>query len=217
MLTVGTVFYLIVESATYVSRYAWVIGLISILFLTVFGFGYLFAFMKSIITSTAQGSQVLPDWPDVSEWMEDIVLPFGQMLGTTVFSFLPVVGLWVAEMLGVDVPVWLVMAAFIAGGLYYPMGLLSVAMHDTVAGLNPLLVVVSILRVPREYIVCCLVLGSVFAVRALTVTFLPMILPIPIVPYVLAGFIGLYLITVLTRILGLLYLAKHNELGWFKS
>ncbi len=216
VLTVGTVFYLIVESATYVSRYAWVIGLISILFLTVFGFGYLFAFMKSIITSTAQGSQVLPDWPDVSGWMEDIVLPFGQMLGTTVFCFLPVVGLWVAEMLGVDVPMWLVMAAFVAGGLYYPMGLLSVAMHDTVAGLNPLLVLVSILRVPREYIVCCLVLGSVFAVRVLTVTFLPKIVPIPIVPYVLAGFIGLYLVTVLTRILGLLYLAKHNELGWFK-
>lgn len=215
LLTVGTLFYLIVESATYVSRFAGLIGLVSVIFLTVFGFGYLFAFMKSIITSTAQGSQVLPDWPDVSEWAEDIVLPFGQMLGTAVFSFLPVVGLWVAEALGIDVPVWLFIAAIVVSSFYYPMGLLSVAMHDTVIGLNPLLIVISISRVIREYLVCWLVLAGVFAVRQLTIAFLPKILPLPIVPYVISGFVGLYLLTVLTRILGLMYLAKKNELGWF--
>jgi hypothetical protein len=88
-------------------------------------------------------------------------------------------------------------------------------MHDTVIGLNPLLVLVSISRVIREYLVCCLVLACIFTVRTLTVSYLPKILPLPIVPYVISGFVGLYLLTVLTRILGLLYLAKKNELGWF--
>lgn len=215
LLTVGTLFYLIIESAAYISRFAGLLGLVSVLFLTIFGFGYLFAFMKSIITSTAQGSQVLPDWPDVSEWAEDIVLPFGQMLGTAVFSFLPVVGLWLAEAFGMDVPGWLYVAALVACSLYYPMGLLSVAMHDTVVGLNPLLIVVSISRAIREYLVCWLVLVGVFTVRQLMIGFLPTILPLPILPYVISGFVGLYLLTVLTRILGLLYLAKKDELGWF--
>jgi hypothetical protein len=215
LLTVGTLFYLIMHYAAFVSRYAGLIGLVSIVILTLFGGGVLFSFMKGIITSTAGGSNALPDWPDVSEWAEDIVMPFGQMLGTLVFSFLPVVALFATEVSGFETAWWMWAVALLLGCMYYPMGLLSVAMHDTVAGLNPLLVVVSIYRVTIAYAVCCGVLLTVFVLRLLIVTFLPAVILIPIIPTIIAGFISLYLLTVLMRILGLLYLAKQEELGWF--
>lgn len=216
LLTAGTVFYLILHYATFLSSVAGLIGLAATIILTVGGGGFLFAYMKSIITTTAEGSDALPDWPDVGEWTEDLAVPFGQMISTVIFSFLPVVGLFVAALGGVEIATWMWILAALGCCAYYPMGLLSVAVHNTIAGLNPLLVVISICRVAVAYTVCCTVLAAVFVVRALVVEYLPTILPVPFLPTLIAGFIGLYLLTVLMRILGLLYLAKENELGWFK-
>lgn len=216
LLTVGTIFYLIINFAAHVSGYAGLIGIVSIIFLSIFGGGFLFSFMKGIITTTAEGRDSLPDWPDVSEVTEDIVMPFGQMLATVVFSFLPAIALFAAEMGGYNTVWWMWVAALLLGCLYYPMGLLSVAMFNSVAGLNPLLVIVSILRVAGTYAVCCLVLAAVFLARLAITTFLPTLIPVPVIPDIIAGFISLYLLTVLMRILGLLYLARKEELGWFK-
>ena len=55
--------------------------------LAVFGAGYVFSYAKSIITSSANGEETPPDWPDVTEWQEDIVQPFGQMVALLVLDF----------------------------------------------------------------------------------------------------------------------------------
>lgn len=215
LLCVGTIFYLFLEFVGYVSRMGGLFGLAGVIIITVFGFGYFFAYMKRIITSTGEGSDEMPDWPDFTDWSDDILIPFFQMISTAVFSFLPAIVIMVATIQGYEALGLALIPAILFGCVYYPMGLLSVAMHDTVAGLNPVLVIVSIFRVFKEYVVTCLVLGAVFAVRVATAVLLPMIMPIPVVPYVIAGFAGLYLLVVLMRIIGLLYLAKKDELGWF--
>jgi hypothetical protein len=38
--------------------------------------GCLFAYAKSIITSTAEGRKDPPDWPDFGDWKDDIVVPY---------------------------------------------------------------------------------------------------------------------------------------------
>ena len=215
LLCVGTIFYLSLEFVGYVTSFGGFFGLAGVIILTVFGFGYFFAYMKRVIVTTAEGSDDMPDWPDFTDWMDDILIPFFQMISTGVFSFLPAIAIRAATIAGYEALGLALIPAILFGCAYYPMGLLSVAMHDTVAGLNPLLVIISIFRVFKEYVVTCLVLGVIFAVRVATIELLPRIMPIPIVPYVLAGFAGLYLLVVLMRIVGLLYLAKKDELGWF--
>lgn len=215
LLCVGTMLYLFIEAATYVLSLGGLFGLAGVIIMTVFGVGYIFSYMKRIIASTAEGNEGMPDWPDFTDWGEDILVPFFQMLGTLLFSFLPLFAVLVMSVKGMDVADWLIIPAIIAGCLYYPMGLLSVALHDTIAGLNPLLIVPSIFRVFGAYLVCCLVVAGIFLVRTAMVELLPRVLPVPIFPYVISGFVGLYLLTTLMRVIGLLYLAKKDELGWF--
>src|SRR5262249_13144514 len=54
--------------------------------------GYLFAFMQSIIHSTAIGEDEMAGLPSVSNFWEDILLPGLQFLGLTLISFGPAIG-----------------------------------------------------------------------------------------------------------------------------
>ena len=58
--------------------------------------GYLFAYAKSIITSTAEGRKDPPDWPDFGDWKEDILVPYLQLVALVILSFGPafIIGLW---------------------------------------------------------------------------------------------------------------------------
>ncbi|MCX6924057.1 MAG: FHA domain-containing protein [Verrucomicrobia bacterium] len=74
LLLAGTAFF-------YVLGYLPFIGLI----LT----GYLFNYAKSIVTSTAEGEDDPPDWPDFTDWKEDIIGPYFQLFALVVLSFGP--------------------------------------------------------------------------------------------------------------------------------
>jgi len=43
--------------------------------------GYTFAFMQNIISSTVNGDDEMPGWPDVSEFVDDVVQPCFRLLG----------------------------------------------------------------------------------------------------------------------------------------
>ena len=106
-------------------------------------------------------------------------------------------------------------AAILFGCVCFPMAFLAVSMFDSVAAVNPLLVIPSILRIPLQYLLTVLLLGGVLALRWAGEAFLENLLPIPILAGIVLGFAGLYLLTVEMRILGLLYLANKDRLGWF--
>ena len=115
--------------------------------------GYLFNYAKSIITSTANGRKDPPDWPDFSDWKEDILFPYIQLIALVVLAFGPafVIGVWRP---GTETEARI--AYFIAlgfGALLAPMGMLALAMFDTLAALNPIALTWSILRVPLHYLV----------------------------------------------------------------
>ena len=181
--------------------------------IAILAFGYLFLYMQSIVNYSATGNDDMPEWPEVSSWWDDILYP-AIMLGTCfLVSFGPVAWFWIFVDLDPGLKWTIGIAMLVFGCCYLPMALLAVAMYNTVFALNPLLIIPSMVKIPLEYLVACVVLVVVLGIRVLSATVLDMI-PIPVVPTVIAGFLSLYFLTVEMRILGVMYNSKSDELNW---
>jgi hypothetical protein len=177
--------------------------------------GYLFAYAKSIITSTADGRKDPPDWPDFSDWKEDILFPYLQLLALVVLCFGPalIIGVWRP---GTETQAHIgYLAALGLGALFAPMGMLALAMFDTVAALNPIALTWSILRAPLHYLVAAAAFESVLLIYWFAAGALKELVPVPFLADLIASFLNLYVISVGMRILGLLYASNRNQFGWF--
>ncbi len=206
ILVCGTVFFAAVEFLKGFSFY-----------LQIVFYGYLFAYMQNVILCTARGDESEADLPDITNFVEDIVVPCLQLLAIVLLSFGPVIGVLIWSYNGGESMAGMAMVpAIILGCLYFPMGFLAVAMFDTITALNPILIVPSIIKVPLQYLTACFFLALVFLVRWFGHGLLRIIIPIIIVPDIISSFIGLYFLTVQCRILGLLYFTNKPRLGWFK-
>jgi hypothetical protein len=215
LLASGTIFYAILNAASFFAQFAGIFGMAVVLLLTVFGAGYLICYLRRILTSSAIGQEEMPDWPDVSEFSEEILAPFLQLLGTVLACFLPALAVSLFVPHGHPWAGPALAAAMLYGCVCFPMAFLAVSVFDSVAAVNPLLVIPSILRIPLQYLLTVLLLGGVLALRWAGEALLDNLLPIPFLTRILLGFAGLYLLTVEMRILGLLYLANKDRLGWF--
>jgi hypothetical protein len=215
LLFTGGLFYMLIDAAGFISRFAGMVGILAIVFLTILGSGYLVSYMRRILTSSAVGENSMPDWPDLGDLSSDILLPFMQLSTTVAFCFAPAIALTVYAPPESPWIVSAIIASVFIGCVYFPMAFTAVAMLDTVMALNPLLVIPSILKIPFAYLAAVALFAAVLLVRWLGHTLLPMIVPMPFVPWIVSNFLGLYLLTVEMRILGLLYLTKKDDLGWF--
>jgi FHA domain-containing protein len=218
LLFCGSFFFVFLDAANYISLHAGkyaqrALMMRAVIITFIIGTGYLFSYLKKIVYATASGEHRMPDWPELSEWQADILAPMFQFLVVCVISFGPalVFRIWFdGEYM------WAVWGLMLFGCFYFPMALLGVAMFDSLAALNPLFIIGSILRVPAEYSVVALVFTVILALRVLVEKVLTMVLNIPLVPVLIADLMGIYLLIVQTRILGMLYLARRDTLGWFK-
>lgn len=188
-------------------------------------YGYLFAFMQNIIHSTASEDEELPGWP---AW-DDIWGCAMRLLVCVVMSFGPALGLFFYAIYSEEPTAGVAMIpAMIFGCLYFPMALLAVAMKDSALAANPLVVLPAIVKVPLEYIVTVILLAAVIGVRQVGEVGMTELFPKGMLTHsittlfemfgarVLWNFIGLYLLAVNMRILGLLYVAKKRKLAWFE-
>jgi hypothetical protein len=191
------------------------------LLIQVFYVGYLFAFQQRVVHTAAQGLDEPATWPEVSEFWSDVLRPFLQLLAAVLVSFGPALALLLWA--GMDATsggspgggkALLSIPLALAGAVYFPMALLAVAMFDNVVGLNPLVVVPAIFKVPLEYFAVLVVMALIFVVRVVQVLLLEL-LPIPVLPDLISAAFGLYFFTVEMRMLGLMYFAKRDRLGWF--
>jgi len=138
------------------------------------------------------------------------------VLGTVLFCMLPALG-WFFQMVRGEadrVPGGgLVLLGLVCLGLLYlPMGLTAVALFNTAAALNPVVVVGSIFRIPLQYLAACAALLVALVAR---VVFSAGFVPVPILGAVVEGLVAFYLLTVEMRVLGLLYHANRGKLDWF--
>jgi len=214
----GLFFFCFLDAANFVARHALKYGLRAMMMRAVIisfilGTGYLFAFLTKVITSSAMGEESPPDWPEISEWKADIVSPMFQFVSLFTVCFGPAIAL---ECWFEGEYEWLVGVVAVVGCIYFPMAFLGVAMFDSLTALNPIFVIGSITRAPRPYAVAVLVMAGIIGIRWLSETGLFMMLHIPLVPPLIADLIAIVLLITEARILGVLYLAYKNRLGWFR-
>jgi hypothetical protein len=101
----------------------------------------------------------------------------------------------------------------IAGSLYFPMALLAVIIYDNLAALNPVLVVLSILKAPIRYGILVLLIGLLAVVDWRIGAALNRI-GVPFLSGVVNGFTTLYVTMVAMRALGWFYYCTRDQLGW---
>ena len=173
--------------------------------------GYLCAYLLQVVQSSAQREEEPPSWPDFSNLWEDILHPFLLVLATTLCALLPLI---VLRSLGLVSEkgslLWLVGVGL--GFVYWPMAFLAVALLETVAALNPLLILPSMAKVAGQYLFVCL-----FTLLFLLIysssgpwqrhLFFPLAMFLKV-------FLYLYLLLAEMRILGLLYCRNREVLGW---
>jgi hypothetical protein len=221
LICAGTILFLLVDGAQSIAKYAFIYGLIAVIMLTVFGTGYLTAFLRRVISSTALGEEEMPEWPEIQDYASDVVAPFMQFLGTVAFCFAPVIGLTIYAIAGSNGDSawlgWATTAAMVFSCVYFPMAFTAVAISDSILAINPMVVIPSIMKVLGQYLLTVVVLAVILLVRWLLQGLLEKYLPIPLVPTIITSLIGLYLLVVEMRILGLLYRNNKDRLGWYTA
>jgi len=177
--------------------------------------GYLFSYAKHIITSTAEGRRELPDWPDFSDWKDDILIPYVHLVALVIVAFGPslIIAAWQATH-GGDLRVAF-FCALAFGLLLAPMGMLALTMFDSLLALNPIPLIMTMGRVPLQYLAAAATFEAGLALYWFAEGAIKKTITVPILPALLSSFLYLYLLAVGMRILGLLYLNYSGRFGWF--
>jgi len=207
----------------------------------VFTYGYLFSFTQNIIHSTAIGEDEMPPLPSMGNFWEDILLPCLQLFGLTLVSFAPTIILSIlygraifsalvdeGSVDGVAGKLIVLGAAYLAGLVYFPMAFLAVAILDSVMASNPFTVLRAIFKVPLEYLVTLIVVAVLILLGAVGDGVLEGLFPRGLATHSMSKLFGylaikafwgtanIYLIVIIVRILGLLYLTRKQKLAWLK-
>jgi hypothetical protein len=173
--------------------------------------GYLAMYALRNVAAAANGDREPPGWPDI-RGPDDVIGPLLQVLGSFALCLGPLAGyhvyLWIANVPGLPAVTYVLL---IAGVLYLPMGLLGVALHDSLRGLSPLLVLPAILRVLPAYLVA---LAAIAAACGLVYP-LWYLFQIPLAGAVLDAAFCVYWLTVVTYVIGCIYHGYRERLNWF--
>jgi hypothetical protein len=212
MVLSGALALLLAQYAAQLASYAFLLGLLALVILTVGVVGYYFAFIKQVIVTSASGANTLPGWPEILS-PADFLEPFFHCLALLAVSFGPWL-LW--QVWGPDVGRdWMSWVLLGWGAFYCPMALVGLALADSVSGLNPAVIVPSILRLFGPYCAAVLLVG-ILLLAQLGSGWLAEALSIPFVSSLAVQFLSLYLLVVIARILGVTYYLHRDALGWFK-
>ncbi len=187
-------------------------------------YGFLFLFMQNIIYSTTSDEAEPLGFPDP----DGLFGAAWTLLATVLLSFGIPIGILIANVFfDANIPGEAMIGSTILGCLYFPMAFLAAAMKDTALAANPLVVIPAIIKIPFHYLIASALLMSVFGIRKLAGAissgaegvmlttrdrsdlFLSMGIQAG------AAFLSIYLLIVSVRILGLLYNANKEKLGWF--
>jgi hypothetical protein len=169
--------------------------------------------MISVVGESAGGREEPPDWTELKNFLDDIARPLLLAVGTVVVSFGPAVAFtaWRNWRAFGDPWFW---ALLVGGMVYFPMGLLAVALHDSLDALKPWLIVPAIIRTAPSYILLVLIFYVLFSPSMLLATYMTEAIPI-LGPLLACGML-LYLLMVDMRILGLFCRCAARRLGWFQ-
>jgi FHA domain len=231
---VGIVLVGLIKAGQALFRFGTIRTLIFGIILEIFAGGYLFSYLQGIVHSTEAEDRELPDLPGISNFLEDVIIPFFRFLGLTLFCFGPAIGcaIWLGVSRTPDgystQAYYLFLTATAFGYIYYPMAFLAVATMDSVTAANPLVVVPSMAKVPVKYLISLLPLACMSALQWLGPLLLNRLFPegwtthamgeflAMIGVMALLAFLSLYLLVVAVHLLGLIFVTTKSELGWLR-
>jgi DNA-directed RNA polymerase subunit RPC12/RpoP len=192
-------------------------------------YGMLGMFLFDVVRTAAQEHNPELDWPDFGD-IGGVVMEGLRFIGASLTVFGPaILCLFMAGIsfwgpptslgnIGIHTGVWAVAAVlfFLGGIVYYPMAMLSVAMLDTIMGVNPVLVVRGIVRAPLQYACVWALLTMLLFARmgiAFGVSHIPSLV-VSLAVFLPIRFVGFYGLIVSAHLLGLLYRARGQKFGW---
>jgi hypothetical protein len=172
--------------------------------------GFQFSWVMRVVQTTAQGRDEAPGFPDFVSVAESMVLPVGRVLA--------VLGLTIGPGL-IALPFGLVGALFgvvllIAGVFTLPMALTSIAIADSLEGLDVPRIFRSIRCVGLPYLAAAALFFAILALLFAGTAALGF--AGPIAPFARAA-LALYLAAIAGRVLGLLYAKHERELAWYTT
>ena len=186
-------------------------------------YGYACNYLFEIVLTTANGEDAPPEFPDFTHWWEDILRPILLMVSATLLCFTPSFLYFVWYLWHCWYEGWVpdpseptcavgVLGLALLSSLYYPMALLGVVMFDARRGADPRLVIPAIARVLRPYLTVC---GFMVLTGLVRVGFGVVFTGGSLLAHFIAVFLSLWGAMASMRLLGLLYRAHKETLGWF--
>ena len=227
-----------------------IIGLIAMGFF----FGFFGMLLINAIRSTADDPAETLDWPELTSFGEVLSVAF-RWLVTTLMVFGPALICYYVASQNIENDYgrssygssfgssfatgrigsvwdtwWALPIGFLSilGASYYPMSLLAVAMFDSWKGINPVLVVPPIFKLPFQYLLILTLIGGMVIVRRAMAKILIGERQIwgalmghgsflwTAIGFVCVELLALYCLIVSARLLGLLYHTYSEKIGWFE-
>lgn len=187
-------------------------GILGLIFLVPI-WGYLVSYLIRIITDSGEGDDTPPVWPDLSDLVSDVLRPLWLFMVPSVLAFTPFI---VLLLLDKGDPAGISTTGYwICTGLavfLLPMMLLSVSMHDSFRGLNPIVLAPAYVRVFPSYLLALVILAvAVWVEGWLKARLIDLSIWVGLI---VGQTVSLYMLMVEARVLGLLYRCHRHKLRW---
>jgi len=173
--------------------------------------GYFGAFYLDIIGSTMTNFDEVPDWPDISNFWNDILSPVFRIIGLCVISFGPLIALvcladhetsWYAPSL---------IATVVYACFYFPVATLASQAFGNLGAALPHIVIPGIFRILPGYLLAVIALVLGFVVCGVVEIWIG---KVPYIGRFFTSAVALYGLMFQGRLIGLIYRAKSDKLGW---
>lgn len=170
--------------------------------------GYFSAVYFQMIQSTATGNDEAPQFPDLANIFEDIIIPMLQIIVVVVVSFAPLL----AYAFGAGDPNSLISWALLGFGVvYFPMAMLAVVVLGRTSVVSPHIVIPAIIRAGWLHWVSVFLLIFLYVMSNIMEKIFSDSL---IIGTLVMSAVGSYTLMTQARILGVLYRERQDELGW---
>ncbi len=201
ILLIGAILSLVADLASL----APLVGGIASLFL----FGYFCAVYFKIIESSAVGGKEAPEYPELSNLMEDVFWPMLQIIGVMLVSFGPLWGYLIFA--GKGALPWITVALTALGTLYAPMAILAVVILGYMGALSPHIVFPAIVRAGWLYLATLVLLLLIYGLQGLATHFLAGWF---IIKFLILAIVSMYCLMANGRALGLIFRERREALNW---
>jgi phage FluMu protein Com len=202
----------------------WPIGELIIAIFYMLFVGYVMYYLSWCIIDSTKGGRRAPDITNQSSPKGELIQCAGILLACIVFCFWPVAVYYIfTEKTGL---IYWMLAAI--GLLFFPMALLSGFLHDSINGLNPVLITKSVIKTFNRYLPIVIFFAGFFIVLSVIIPPFPQSKNFKSISHYISEFIGnifgsryalrltgfIYIAMIGAHILGRFYCECKERLNW---